>query len=220
MTVTNANIGRVLSHIKNEMERHSPPVVTLIAQHKRDPFRVLIATKLSLRTRDEMTAKAAQRLFAKADTPRAMLALSEKEIEDLIYPVGFYRQKARTIREVCRILIDEYSEKVPDRIPELTRLPGVGRKTANLVLIEGFQKPAMCVDTHVHRISNRLGYVRTRTPDETELALRKRLPKRHWITYNALLVGFGQQICQPASPWCSKCPVSNYCPRIGVKRSR
>lgn len=218
--ITNENIGDVLRKVKKEMAKHTPPIVTLIAQHQRDPFRVLIATKLSLRTRDETTAEAAKRLFMRADTPEGILALSEDEIARLIYPVGFYRQKAKTILEVARILLEEYEGKVPDEIEELVKLPGVGRKTANLVLIEGYEKPAMCVDTHVHRISNRWGYIATKTPEQTEMALREKLAKAHWITYNELLVGFGQQICQPVSPKCSQCPVNHECPKRGVTKRR
>lgn len=220
MPIGNANIAHVLEKIRKEMTKHTPPIVTLIAQHKRDPYRVLIATMLSLRTRDAMTAQASKRLFERADTPEGMLALDENDIAQIIYPVGFYKQKAKNILNTSRILLEEYAGHVPDAIPELVKLPGVGRKTANLVLIEGFQKPAMCVDTHVHRISNRWGYVQTITPDETELVLRRKLPKKHWITYNELLVGFGQQICQPLSPKCSECPIEKECAKRGVDRSR
>lgn len=218
--ITNGNVQDVLQLVSGEMRKHSPPVVTLIAQHQRDPYRVLIATMLSLRTKDAVTAAAAERLFERADTPEEMVALPEEEIAKRIYPVGFYRQKAKSILETSRILLEQYAGRVPDSIPELVQLPGVGRKTANLVLVEGYRKPAICVDTHVHRISNRWGYVRTKTPEQTELVLREKLPKQHWITYNELLVGFGQQICQPVSPFCSRCPVRQYCPRIGVTRSR
>ena len=185
-----------------------------------DPFRVLIACILSLRTQDTTTGPAAARLFAVADTPATMLRLRASRIQDLIYPVGFYRTKAGVILGICRDLLERFDGKVPDTLDELLTLNGVGRKTANLVVTMGFNKPGICVDTHVHRISNRLGYVRTRTPEETEMALRARLPRRYWIGYNDLLVAFGQNICQPVSPRCSTCPLADACPRVGVTRSR
>ena len=185
-----------------------------------DPFRVLIACLLSLRTQDTTTGPAAARLFALADTPRAMLELSARRIERAIYPVGFYRTKARVILGLCRDLLARFDGRVPDDIDALLTLKGVGRKTANLVVTMGFDKPGICVDTHVHRISNRLGYVRTRTPDETETALRAKLPPRYWIGYNDLLVTFGQNVCAPVSPKCSACPVASLCRRVGVRTSR
>ena len=191
-----------------------------VAAERDDPFRVLIACLLSLRTKDETTGPAAARLFAFADTPRAMLRLTRRQIERAIFPVGFYRTKARVILGVCRDLIERFDGRVPDDIDALLTLKGVGRKTANLVVTQGFNKPGICVDVHVHRISNRLGYVKTRNPEETEMALRRRLPRRYWIGYNDLLVSFGQNICQPVSPRCSVCPVSHACPRLGVTRSR
>ena len=191
-----------------------------MAQRRKDPFRVLIACLLSLRTRDETTGPASERLFALADTPAAMLRLTPKEIERAIFPVGFYHTKARVILGVCRDLLGRFTGRVPDTIEDLLTLKGVGRKTANLVVTVGFGKPGICVDVHVHRISNRLGYVRTRTPEQTEMALRGKLPRRYWIGYNDLLVAFGQNICLPVSPRCSACPVRPRCPRIGVTRSR
>jgi len=185
-----------------------------------DPFRVLIACILSLRTQDTTTGPAAARLFAEAATPTAMLALPAPRIARLIYPVGFYRTKARVILGICRDLLARFEGRVPDTIDELLTLDGVGRKTANLVVTMGFGKPGICVDTHVHRISNRLGYVRTRTPEETEMALRARLPRRFWIGYNDLLVAFGQNVCAPISPRCSTCPVRPLCRRVGVTASR
>ncbi|RME01938.1 MAG: endonuclease III [Deltaproteobacteria bacterium] len=196
------------------------PIVTMMSIEGKDPFRILIATVLSLRTKDETTAQAAARLFARAATPQEMLRLSAEEIEDLIYPVGFYRTKARNILEICRILVEKFDGRVPDEIETLLTLPGVGRKTANLVVTHGYGKPGICVDTHVHRISNRLGYVKTKTPKETEFALREKLPKEYWIRYNDLLVSFGQHLCKPISPHCSVCPVARFCDRVGVKRSR
>ena len=191
-----------------------------MAQRRRDPFRVLTACLLSLRTKDETTGPASERLFALADTPAAMLRLSASRIERAIFPVGFYRTKARVILGVCRDLLEHFGSRVPDTIDELLTLKGVGRKTANLVVTVGFGKPGICVDIHVHRISNRLGYVRTRTPEKTEVALRACLPRRYWIGYNDLLVSFGQNVCVPVSPKCSICPVRGLCPRVGVTRSR
>ena len=189
------------------------------AQHG-DPFRVLIGCILSLRTRDETTAEAAPRLFAAAAGPQAMLALGEDAIARLIYPVGFYRTKAAVIVGICSELITRFGSRVPDSIDALLMLKGVGRKTANLVVTQAYGKPGICVDTHVHRISNRWGLVTTRTPDKTEAALRAALPRRYWIEYNTLLVAFGQTICQPLSPWCSRCPAARMCPRRGVTRAR
>ena len=181
---------------------------------------MLIACILSLRTQDTTTGPAAARLFAVASTPAAMLKLPASRIARLIYPVGFYRTKARVILGICRDLLERFQGRVPDTIDELLTLNGVGRKTANLVVTIGFGKPGICVDTHVHRISNRLGYVRTRTPAETEIALRARLPRRFWIGYNDLLVAFGQNVCTPISPWCSRCPVNALCRRVAVTSSR
>jgi len=191
-----------------------------VAGESGDPFRVLIACLLSLRTQDSTTGPAAARLFALADSPRTMLTLPARRIERAIYPVGFYRTKARVILGLCRDLLARFGGHVPDEIDALLTLKGVGRKTANLVVTLGFDKPGICVDTHVHRISNRLGYVRTRTPDETEMALRGKLPRRYWIGYNDLLVTFGQNVCAPVSPKCSACPVARLCPRVGVRTSR
>jgi endonuclease III len=193
---------------------------TAVAGESGDPFRVLIACLLSLRTQDTTTGPAAARLFALADTPAAMLELTARQIERAIYPVGFYRTKARVILRICADLLARFGGRVPDEIDDLLTLDGVGRKTANLVVTIGFDKPGICVDTHVHRISNRLGYVRTRTPEETEMALRAKLPRRYWIGYNDLLVTFGQNICAPVSPKCSACPVRTLCRRVGVTTSR
>jgi endonuclease-3 len=193
---------------------------TAVAGESGDPFRVLIACLLSLRTQDTTTGPAAARLFALADTPEATLRLTPRQIERAIYPVGFYRTKARVILRISADLIARFGGRVPDEIDDLLALDGVGRKTANLVVTVGFNKPGICVDTHVHRISNRLGYVRTRTPEETEMALRAKLPRRYWIGYNDLLVTFGQNVCVPISPKCSACPVRMLCRRVGVTTSR
>jgi endonuclease III len=192
----------------------------MIAGQDGDPFRVLVACILSLRTQDATTGPAAARLFAAADTPAAMLTLAARDIERLIYPVGFYRTKARVILGLCRDLLERFGGRVPDDLDALLTLKGVGRKTANLVVTLGFGKPGICVDTHVHRISNRLGYVRTRDPDATEMALRERLPPRYWIGYNDLLVAFGQNVCTPISPRCSVCPVNALCRKVGVTSAR
>ena len=185
-----------------------------------DPFRILIGCVLSLRTKDEVTYPATERLFARAKSPRGMLALTAREIERLVYPVGFYRRKAAQIRGISRLLLERHGGRVPDSIEDLLELPGVGRKTANLVVTLGFGKPGICVDTHVHRISNRLGWVTTRHPHETEEALRALLPRRHWIPINEILVRHGQRTCKPLSPVCSACPVALDCPRVGVTRHR
>jgi endonuclease-3 len=214
------DIDRLIAVIESNYRQWNPPIISFIATRGATPFEVLVSTLLSLRTKDEVTAVAARRLLDVARTPEALLKLTPLEIETLIYPVGFYPTKARRLLSISRILLDRYGGKVPDTLEELTALPGVGRKTANLVLVAGFNIPAVCVDTHVHRISNRIGYVKTKTPDKTELALRKKLPRRHWVRYNELLVAFGQVLCRPVSPFCSRCPVADMCPRIGVERHR
>jgi endonuclease-3 len=188
--------------------------------HAAGPFKVLIATILSLRTRDDTTAVAAPRLFAMADTPQTMVTLSADEIAQLIYPVGFYRTKARDILAICQQLITQHAGQVPADMNQLLALPGVGRKTANLVLAIGFGIPAICVDIHVHRICNRWGYVDTTTPEETEQVLRQALPSAFWIPINGLLVTLGQQICHPTSPRCSQCPLRTVCAQRGVTRHR
>ncbi len=185
-----------------------------------DPFRILIGCILSLRTKDEVTYPATERLFAKAKDPGGMLKLTQAAIAKTIYPAGFYRTKAKQIRGISKILLARYSGRVPDTIEELLLLPGVGRKTANLTVTLGYGRPGICVDTHVHRIANRLGWVATKTPDDTEAALRRGLPRRWWIPINETLVRHGQQVCKPVSPVCSACPVTRACPKIGVTRRR
>jgi len=214
------DIDEVVARLRSAAPGWNVPVVTLIAMQSRDPFQVLISCILSLRTRDETTGAASRRLFQLATAPQQMLQLSAANIERAIYPVGFYRTKAASILEICRALLDRFAGKVPDDLDALLTLNGVGRKTANLVLTKGFGKPGICVDTHVHRISNRWGYVSTRDPAATEMALRRKLPPAYWLEYNDLLVAFGQTICMPISPWCSRCPVAELCPRLGVTRSR
>ena len=196
------------------------PFVSRLAKEHRGPFPILVSTILSLRTKDEVSAAATERLFALASTPEEMLKFSEEEIIRAIYPVGFYRNKAGSILHICRELIDRFNSQVPDTVDELLSLKGVGRKTANLVLSLGYRKDGICVDTHVHRISNRLGYVRTKTPEQTEYALREKLPIEYWSLYNTLMVVFGRNICRPISPLCGICPVSSHCDKVGVTRSR
>ncbi len=214
-------MGRVLRRLRARAPEWNPTALADVADRtRRDPFRILIACLLSLRTKDETTGPASERLFALAGTPETMLRLTPRRIERAIFPVGFYRTKARVIRGVCRDLLARYGGAVPGSLEALLAFKGVGRKTANLVVTVGFGKPGICVDTHVHRISNRLGFVRTKTPEQTEFALRKKLPRRYWVELNDLLVAFGQNVCQPVSPRCSICPVRGLCPRIGVIRSR
>lgn len=196
------------------------PSVSEIARRHRDPFRILVSTIISLRTRDDVTEAASRRLFALADTPRTLARLDPRRIERAIFPAGFYRSKARTLRDIARRLETELGGRVPDRIEALLDFKGVGRKTAALVVSLGYGRPAICVDTHVHRISNRLGWVKTKTADETEQALMRAVPRRYWIGINETMVGFGQQVCVPVSPKCSLCPLQKPCPRIGVTRSR
>lgn len=214
-----------MSRIIARLERAAPAwdttaLAAVARESGRDPFRVLAGCLLSLRTKDETTGPASARLFALADTPAAMLALPLRTIERAIYPVGFYHTKARVLHRVSRDLLERFAGRVPSDLDALLSLHGVGRKTANLVVTFAFGLPGICVDTHVHRISNRLGFVRTRTPEQTEHALRRRLPQRHWIGLNDLLVSFGQNLCRPTSPHCSRCPVHRSCPRIGVRHAR
>ena len=220
MTVTTRNIHKFIELLRELYSQSKAPVISLVAAHGSSPFEILAATILSLRTKDEVTAAASRRLLQRASTPEAMLRLDQKELERLIYPVGFYQTKAGRLLEISRILLERHQGQVPDSLEALLELPGVGRKTANLVLIEGFHKPGMCVDTHVHRISNRIGFVATRDPEATEFALRRKLERRYWMEFNKLLVAFGQTMCKPVSPFCSRCPAVDMCPRIGVGTSR
>jgi endonuclease III len=214
-------ITAALRIVKREIRQWEEPVVGVVARKSnRDSFRILISCLLSLRTKDKTTREASARLFALAHQPATMLTLPLRKIERAIYPVGFYRTKAKSIHAICRRLLDVYGGIVPDSIEELVTLSGVGRKTANLVVTVGYGKPGICVDIHVHRISNRWGYVRTKTPEETEQALRKKLPSSYWITFNDLLVPYGQNLCQPISPFCSKCKLRDCCDRVGVTQSR
>ena len=216
---TLGKIDDIVTILKRENKKYIVPIVTIVSMTK-SPFMVLISCILSLRTKDKVTAEASNRLFKLADNPQKMLGLSIKNIEKAIYPVGFYKTKAKRIKEICRVLLDDYEGVVPNEIDELLKLNGVGRKTANLTVTLGYGKLGICVDTHVHRISNRLGLVKTKTPEQTEFALRKKLPQKHWLFYNDLLVTYGQNLCVPISPWCSKCRILKYCKRVGVKKSR
>lgn len=215
-----AAIGAVVRTLRRHVRAWRPTAVSEVAAEQPDPFRVLVACLLSLRTQDTTTRPAAARLFRLADAPTAMLRLRPRAIERAIFPVGFYRTKTRVILGVCRDLLARFGGQVPNDLDTLLTLKGVGRKTANLVVTVGFRQAGICVDTHVHRISNRLGFVRTRTPEQTELALRAKLPRRYWLDYNDLLVAFGQNVCRPLSPHCSRCPVSAHCRRVGVETSR
>ena len=210
----------VLTILQAEAGNWHAPVITLVSERSKDPYQILISTLLSLRTKDETTIEASRKLFTEADTPKNMLMLSAEKIRGLIYPVGFYKVKADNILKISSIIMEKYDGSVPDTMEGLLSLPGVGRKTANLVITLGFGKPGICVDTHVHRITNRLGYVATKTPDETEWALREKMPEKWWIPASEILVAFGQSVCRPLSPFCSRCAVKKWCGRKGVVRSR
>jgi exodeoxyribonuclease-3 len=210
------DIEKVLQILEHEVKDYQVPVVDLIAVQTRDPFKILVATILSARTRDEVTAAAAARLFARASTPQALAALDEKTLRKLLYPVGFYKNKASYLLALPAILEQKFHFQVPSEIDQLTTLPGVGRKTANLVRAQGFGQPAICVDTHVHRIMNIWGYVETTTPLQTEMTLREKLPEQYWIRVNSLLVAFGQKTCRPIGPHCDCCVLAALCPKIGV----
>jgi endonuclease-3 len=216
----NDEIHQVMPLLREAVKQWRLPIVTQYSQRDESPYKILIGCVLSLRTKDETTEPAAKRLFKKAGNPKAMLKLSPKEIETEIYPVGFYKTKARQILKISEILMREYGGRVPDELDELLALPGVGRKTANLVVTLGFGKPGICVDTHVHRITNRWGYVKTKTPEETEFALRKKLPPEYWLEINDLLVTYGQNLCRPISPFCSRCGIAPFCGRRNVETSR
>jgi len=214
-TPSTALIDRVMKRLTKLYD-----IDRFVSRNGPDPYRILIGCVISLRTKDEVSYEATERLFRRASGPREMVRLRAVTIAKLIYPAGFYRRKAEQIREISRLLITRHGGRVPGEIDELVQLPGVGRKTANLVVTLGYGKPGICVDTHVHRISNRLGWVETKTPERTEQALRSLLPRRHWIPINETFVRHGQQVCKPISPLCSTCPVNGDCPRTGVERSR
>lgn len=197
-----------------------PAATTIIKQYGRDPFLVLISCILSLRTKDAVSLAASQRLFAHAKTSQKLLTLSDETIEKLIYPTGFYRQKTKQIKAICALLLEKHQSQVPNTADALLQLPGVGPKTAALTLSMGFDIPAICVDTHVHRVSNRLGLVQSKNVEETEQQLKQLLPKKYWSEFNSLMVMWGQNICVPISPKCSICPLLPLCPQLGVVRHR
>ncbi|PLX67518.1 MAG: endonuclease III [Denitrovibrio sp.] len=216
-----ADIHNVYKLLEEEYLSMDEPSVTKISkQTKRDPFRVLVSCLISLRTKDEVTLDASIRLFNVADTPEKLVELEEEEIQRLIYPASFYKTKSTTIKNISSVLINEYNSIVPAEIDELVKLKGVGRKTANLVVVEGYGEPAVCVDTHVHRIFNRLGYVKTKDADKTEIELRKHLPREYWIRINEILVAYGREICKPVSPYCSSCRLTDYCDKVSVDKRR
>jgi endonuclease-3 len=215
-----SDLHTAISILREEYRHWKTPAVTIVAQCDRSPFKVLVSCIISLRTRDEVTALASQRLFERAGTPELMQSVPADEVAGLIYPAGFYRTKALQIVDISRRLTSEFGGTVPDEIDQLLTFKGVGRKTANLVVTLGYGKPGICVDTHVHRICNRWGYVSTRTPDDTETALRKKLPAEYWLEINDLLVAFGQNQCYPQSPRCSDCRLAGVCARTGVASSR
>jgi endonuclease-3 len=211
------HIHEIIRILRKEVRQWPVPA---IAHYVETPFTVLVSCILSLRTQDKTTSAASDRLFEIANTPAKMLATPVALIENAIYPVSFYRVKARTIHAMCEQILSRFGGQVPSRLEDLLELPGVGRKTANIVVTLAFGKAGIAVDTHVHRISNRLGYVKTKTPDDTEMALRKKLPRRYWLVFNDLLVGYGQNLCKPISPFCSKCKLAVYCRRVGVTTKR
>lgn len=218
--MTDDQVHEAIAILTEAVKGWVSPAVTIVATQDRDPFKVLVSCILSLRTRDQTTAEASARLFALADTPEKLSRLELAQIEQAIYPVGFYRVKAQQILDIARDLSDLHGGRVPDDLEELLRFKGVGRKTANLVITLGYGKPGICVDIHVHRICNRWGYVSTATPEQTEVTLRKKLPEEYWIIINDLLVTFGQNQCTPVSPRCSTCPLFRMCDRVGVSKQR
>jgi len=209
-------LEKIIEAMEREGEKRKAPVLTL-KYHLTTPFRSLVFVLLSSRTRDETTAQVTGRLFRVADSPEELLNLSEDEIAELVYPVGFYRVKARKLRELARALVEKHGSKVPESFEELIKLPGIGRKSANVVLAHAFNKPAIGVDTHVHRISNRLALVNTKNPEETERELNKLVNDKLKARLNRAFVAFGQVLCKPIKPLCSECPLSEECPRIGVR---
>ncbi len=221
--MNNRNINKALDILKNQVKTLDVPWLDDMANASgpgKDPFKILISCILSLRTQDKTTGEASRRLYKIAPDVHALAKLPVKRIEKAIYPVGFYKVKAERVKDIASIIVKQYHSKVPDEIDELLKFKGVGRKTANLVVTLGFKKPGICVDTHVHRITNRWGYVTTGTPDKTEYALREKLPQKYWLEINGLLVAFGQGICKPVSPFCSQCSIVNFCDRVGVKKHR
>ena len=206
------DIDKIIETLEHQNVRRS--VFIEYMADKNDPFMILISCILSLRTKDETTYPATVRLFSLGKTPADFLKLADETIQNAIYPVGFYKNKTAVIKDICKVLVEKYNSQVPDDLDELLKLKGVGRKTANLVIAKGFYKPAICVDVHVHRICNRLGYVKTKTPDETEFALREKLPEKYWTEINELLVTHGQNTCRPVRPKCDVCAVIKWCSQV------
>jgi endonuclease-3 len=213
-------LERIITTLQEHVQGSPLPSVSAVAERMPDPFHILVSTMISLRTKDEVTSAASERLLSRASTAQALARLGRKQIAELIYPAGFYNTKAQNLKTMAEVLVSRYAGRVPEGMEQLLELPGVGRKTANLVRNLGYGLDGICVDTHVHRISNRLGWVQTKTPEQTEGALEKLLPRKYWISINELLVRFGQTVCTPVSPFCSRCPIRRHCPRIGVRRSR
>ena len=216
----NVNIDSIYRILSKEVKNYKVPVVDLIKIKTQSHFKVLVATILSARTKDETTIKVCERLFEKVKDVNDFEKLSEAEIEKLIYPVGFYRTKAKHLKKLPKVLNEEFNGKIPSEIDALLKLPGVGRKTANLVRAVAFKKPALAIDVHCHRIFNRLGYIQTKTPFETEMKLMEKLPKKYWEKINSIFVAFGQHLCRPVSPHCSKCPIIKHCNQVSVKKKR
>lgn len=215
------SFDKMMQALTDLFPEEAAPVITRLSRDmKKDPFIILVGTLLSLRTKDETTEKVMRELMPLIKGPQDLIDIPPGELQKLIYPVGFYRNKAKVLKEVAAEILNAHGGRVPDTIEELVAIRGIGRKTANLVVTEGYGKPGICVDTHVHRISNRLGIVSTKTPHQTEDGLRKTLPRKYWITYNSLLVTFGKRICTPLSPKCSECPLSGFCEKNGVTRNR
>jgi endonuclease-3 len=217
------NIDEIFQLLKNELIKYDPPVVSHPKWDNivKTPFTTLVSCILSLRTKDEVTEHASKKLLTKYNTPEKLLKAPQKAIESLIYPVGFYHTKAKRLKEISKTLLEEYGGKTPDKFDELLKLKGVGRKTANIVMVYGHKKQGFLpIDTHCHRIPNRLGWIKTKTPEQTEIQLRKKLPKNYWDDFNHLFVKFGQTICLPISPLCSRCPIKKYCKQINLKKYR
>ncbi len=217
---SNVDWDKIVDTLRMIAEKAETPSVSIFANRKSTPFQILISTIISLRTRDPVTIKSSERLFLRAPDPISISKMDTSEIAQLIYPAGFYKRKADNIKQISKTLLEKHNGLVPQNIEDLLTFPGVGRKTANLTLGLAYSIPALCVDTHVHRIPNRMDWVKTGTPEKTEFALVKILPKKYWIEINELLVAFGQTICTPVSPKCSECPFKDDCPRIGVDKSR
>lgn len=214
---TRKRLVKIILKLKDETKKFENTLISKVEKDNKDPYKILISCILSLRTRDEIAYKAYKRLFSLAKNPEEMLNLKESEIENAIREVNYYKTKAKRILEISKVLIEEYSGKVPNKIDELLKLNGVGRKTANIVLSYAFGKNAIAVDTHVHRISNRLGVVKTKSPYETEMKLMKILPEKYWKDVNKNFVIWGQNICLPRNPKCNECAIIKYCKRVGVK---